>query len=117
MTEEKAALATLAVRLTEEEHRAIKVLCASRQMTLREWYGEAFDSFVNKREKLEENGSKFFYRARPADAKQVSMATDRSVVKQVKSWAEKDNVRFVAAYYTALVEYLEESKPEGGVKL
>lgn len=95
------------IKLSKKEVRRIKVFCAKRSITLKEWYCRAFESFNSARLELEGDDARRLYRARPAKATQVSGGTDAEAVEQIRKWAVEDNVRFSSAYYTAIIKYLE----------
>jgi hypothetical protein len=97
------------VKLTEEQHQAVKIVCAMRQMTMYAWFGEALEAFVKWRAEKEEEGNKdaVVYQAGPARGKQVSGRARESVVEEFRRCAKSDNVHLRHAYYTAIVAQLE----------
>lgn len=104
----------VAARLTEPEVKDIKVLCAHRDMNLKEWYREAFGAHVERRERFDEEGrgEEFIYRAKPKEAERRSIEVYEDSAEQLRRWAERDNVSYVAAYYTAIKEHILRQKEE-----
>ena len=101
--------------LSQQQKRQIKIFCALRTMTLKEWYERAFMAFLKNRKRLKSQDQNYLYRARPVEAESFSMVTTARVVDEMRASAKQDNVRYVSAYYTAVVEYLEKNEVNDGL--
>lgn len=95
---------TMSVRMTQEERRAVRILTAMEGMTQREWFEQAFRRFLEKREK--EGQDRSCYRATPAEGERVTLGCDREIVGRVRKWADRDNVRYTTAFFTAIRDQL-----------
>jgi hypothetical protein len=114
LDEREETPSVIAVRMTEEDRKDVKVLCAHRDMNLKEWYREAFGAHVERRERFEEEGrdEEFIYRAKPREGERVSVEVYEDTTEALRKWAEKDNVNYVAAYYTAIKEHIRRQKEQ-----
>lgn len=99
----------IGIRLEESQYKALQILCVQEDMELKEFFGEAFRKFVEKRRRAEEEGEEFIYRAPPKDARKISTTGgDQQALANLRAWAEKDNKSYSAAYYTASYEHLRD---------
>lgn len=99
----------IGIRLEESQYKAIQILCVQKDMELKEFFGEAFRKFVEKRHKFDEEGREFIYRAPPKNAKKISTTGgDQQALANLRAWSEKDNKSYSAAYYTATYEHLQD---------
>jgi hypothetical protein len=95
---------TMSVRVTAAEQRAVRVLSAVRGTTQREWFEDAFRRFLEKRQK--EGQDRSLYRATPADGENVTVVCSRELAERIREWANRDNVRYTTAYFTAIRDQL-----------
>lgn len=99
----------IGIRLEESQYKALRILCVQKDMELMEFFSEAFRKFVEKRQKAEEEGEEFIYRAPPKNAQKVSTTGgDQQALANLRALAERDNKSYSAAYYTASYEHLRD---------
>ena len=97
-----------AARMTEWEYHTIRLIVASEKKLMRDFYAEAYQRMVDKREAWEPSiqGERFPWLAQPTDGKTVSIATFDYQVGPLMEWAHKDGVNLRNAAYTAIYEYI-----------
>ena len=105
---------TVQVKMSEATYVSIKIIVAKKQMYMRDFYAQAFEAFVKKRERFRKEGrdDEFIYRAGVKEGKLVSIGVFERHLEEIDRMAEEDNVHYRAAYYTAIIEHVERMKEE-----
>lgn len=98
--------------LTEREHRMLGMCGIILKKTIRECYIEAFEGFAEDRRDAESRGVEYLYRPTPRRGRRAAVRIDDESLQTIQSWAERDNVRHGAAYYTALRHFLDHFEKE-----
>lgn len=98
--------------LTEREHKMLGMCGLVLKKTIRECYIEAFSLFGQDRQEAENAGLDYVYRPTPRRGRRAAVRIDDDSLQVVQSWAERDNVRSGAAYYTALRRFLDSFEKE-----
>lgn len=98
---------TFRAKLTADQLKNVKVMAASRKITVREFWKEALVLHISEREEAEATGKPFKYRLVPRDAISLPVYTDYVLVEVVDAWAEKDNICKDDAIYTAFSRHIE----------
>lgn len=99
----------VAIRLTDGQKKAMRLICVQRDVTIKEWVTEAFEDLVRRSEEGEEIQ---FYAVRKDGQPVTVQPPEDEPVRELRKLAEKSGVRFNAAYYTAVVEYLTRQREE-----
>ncbi|MFB6374621.1 MAG: hypothetical protein ABEN55_16205 [Bradymonadaceae bacterium] len=99
----------IGIRVEESQYKAIRIHCVEQEMEMTEFFAEAFQKFVARRDEAAEEGREFIYRAPPKEARKVSTkGGDQKALAELRARAEKDNKQSSAAYYTATYEHLQD---------
>ena len=108
---------TLQITVEEQLVIATRMEKVRQQVRMRDWYHEAIDEWVAKREELEgsegaEEKIRRIYLASPAGREgrpvmRISVTVDEDRMNAVKDWAEEDERNYSDALYSALLPMFE----------
>lgn len=105
--------ATCYVRLTDDQKMECKIIAAKRKTYLRVILEDSLRCFLEHRDEGEMK-----YLPSNTEAKIIQLNCDKILSEQIRGIAEKDNVRFINVFTTALLNYLDtkEDKEQGETK-